>query len=80
MTGGFELHQGSKNIVFIIIQDYLLELFHLKVQKDKIFEFVIMLPVLFVNLYDLIPELCIRTLLSRNTRGIEFLTVTIIDN
>lgn len=72
-------HYEFGNTVFITAHEYLLKSIKLKLQKNKTFDLMVGSPILFVNFSELIPELCIRTLLPRNYGGIESPTVMIID-
>lgn len=64
---------------FVSAHEYLLKSFKIDIQKNQFIELTIGSPVIFLNLYNLIPKLAIKALLPRNHGGIESSTVTIID-
>jgi Rad51. len=68
-----------KDPSFVFAHEYLLKSFKIDIQKNQFIELTIGSPVIFLNLYNLIPKLAIKALLPRNHGGIESSTVTIID-
>ena len=68
-----------KNTFFVSAHDYLLKSFKFDLQQNQLVDLTIGLPTIFINLYNLIPKLTIKSLLPRNYGGMESPTVTIID-
>jgi hypothetical protein len=68
-----------KNTFFVSAYDYLLKSFKFDLQQNQLVDLTIGSPTIFINLYNLIPKLTIKSLLPRNYGGMESPTVTIID-
>ena len=65
--------------LFVSAHDYLLKSFKFELQQNQLVDLTIGSPTFFVNHYNLIPKLTIKSLLPRNFGGMESPTVTIID-
>lgn len=68
-----------KNTFFVSAHDHLLKSFKFDLQQNQLVDLTIGSPTIFINLYNLIPKLTIKSLLPRNYGGMESPTVTIID-
>lgn len=66
--------------LFVLFHHYLLKSFKFNIEQNQFIDLTIGSSIIFVNLYNLIPKLTIKTLLPRNYGGMESPTVTIIDD